>query len=219
MTTKTKGLNAAVKEQAKEIVTGGADIRPRLAEVVSRAGCQFRQSEEGLISLVRAAVDGAREGLSKSVPADRDDVLRQVMDALGDGLSQTALAGQLALQEAVSASRQYTNDDLLRLRDDLTAVRDMFTDTVGQGLRTTKELTASQATNAMTHAERVAKALGPVFTELFDAIEQHPVILAREGFEAGINAGKTATGSLFQALGRMLQQAGEELRRERKADE
>lgn len=213
-TTTTKDLNSAIKSQAKEIVANGSDIRPRLAGAFTQAAWQSQESGDGLVSLVRAAVDGARQGLDKTVPKDRDDVLRQVLDALGDGLSQTALAGRLAIQEAVSASRQYTTEDLVRLRDDLTAVRELFGETVSTGLKTCKALTAGQVATATTHAGRVAERLAPKFTEVLNAAQHHPVTLAREGLRAGVAAGQGAAGSLFQALGRMLQRAGDEMSRE-----
>lgn len=218
MSTTTKDLNTAVKAQTEEIVTSGKDIRPRLAEVVTQSACKSQESGDGLVALIRAVIDGAREGLDKSVPKDRDDVLRQVLDALGDGLSQTALAGQLAIQEAVSTSHQYTGEDLARLRDDLTAVRQLFAETVRNGLKTGKALTAGQVATAMTHADRVAERLRPVFTQVLEAARQHPVTLAREGLKAGVAAGEGAAGSLFQSLGRMLQRAGDEMRRENKPD-
>jgi hypothetical protein len=212
MSTTTTDLKAAVKTQAEEIVTSGADVRPRLAEVVTQAGWRSQQSGEGLVALIQAVIDGAREGLAKAVPEDRDDVLRQVVEALGDGFARTALAGQLAVQEAASSSRQYAKEDLARLRDDLTAVRDLFTETLDRGLRTCQALTADQVTAARIHADHVAERLGPAVTRALDAVRQHPVDFAREGFQAGVSAGKGAAGSLFQALGCMLQRAGDELR-------
>lgn len=212
MSTTTTDLNAAVKAEAEEIVTSGADVRPRLAEVVTQNACQSQQSEEGLVGLIRAVMDGAQAGLARAVPKERDDVLRQVVDALGDGLSQTALAGQLAVQEAFSISRQYRKQDLARLRDDLTAVHDLFTETVARGLASCKALTAGQIAAAQTHAKRVAQRLGPVFERVYDAVREHPVDFAREGLQAGASMGQGAAGALFHALGRMLQRAGDELR-------
>jgi hypothetical protein len=66
----------------------------------------------------------------------------------------------------------------------------------------------------MTHAGRVAERLGPDLTKVLDAVRQHPVVFARESLQAGVSAGQGAAGSLFQALGRMLQKAGDQLRRE-----
>lgn len=214
MSTTTRDLDTAVKIEVEEIVASGTNIRPRLTEAIKQAACQSEQSGSGLVGLIRATVEGARVGLARAVPADRDDVLRQVVDALGDGLSQTALAAELAVQEAVSNSRQYTEKDLARLRDDLTGVRELFTETVGQGLKTCKALTAGQVATAMSHVERVANRLRPEVARALDAVQKHPVVFAREGLRAGISAGQGAAGSLFQALGRLLQRAGEGMRGE-----
>jgi hypothetical protein len=79
-------------------------------------------------------------------------------------------------------------------------------------------LTTGQVAAAREHAERVVERLGPALTQALDAVRQHPVAFIREGLEAGASAGQCAAGSLFQALGRMLQRAGDELRRESKPD-
>lgn len=160
-TTTTVDLNA-VKSQAKEIVTSGTDIRPRLTEVVTHYASDAQQSGQGLVALVRAVIDGAREGFGRSVPKDQDDSLRQVVDALEDGLSRTALAAELTMQEAASSCRRYTKEDVVHLRDDLTAIRAMFAETVSEGLSTGKALTASQLAAVKTHIARVGAAWADV---------------------------------------------------------
>jgi hypothetical protein len=159
-------------------------------------------------------IDGALAGLTRAVPKDRDDALCQVVDGLGDGLSQAALAGRLALEEASSASRKFTGEDLARLRDELTAVRDLFAETVERGLSAGKAFTTDQAAAARRHADRVAQRLAPAVAHALDTVRQQPVTLARESLQTGVSAGKCATGALFQALGRMLQRAGDQMRQE-----
>jgi hypothetical protein len=209
----TADSNAAVKAQAEEIVTSGTDIRPRLAEVVARSAGEARHSG-GLVTLVRAVIDGSREGLTRAVSQDREGTLRQVVDALADGLSLAALAGQLALQEAGASSRQYAKEDLTDLHDDLSAVHDLFAETVERGVSAGKALTTGQVAAARRHAERVAEHLKPAIARALDAVRQHPTAFAREGLQAGVSAGQCATGALFQALGRMLQRAGDQMRQE-----
>lgn len=216
MSTTTTDLDAAVKTQAEQVVAGGTDVRQRLADVVAQHAGESLNSG-GLVALVRATIEGAREGFARSVPQNRDDALRQVVDGLGDGLSRAALAGQLALQEAAGSSRQFEKGDLTRLRDDLTAVRDLFAETIDQGLAAGKAFTTAQIAAARTHAERVAERLDPAVTQVLDAVRQHPLAFARESIRAGAGAGQCATGALFQALGRMFQRAGDELRQDRKS--
>jgi hypothetical protein len=213
MSTTTTDPTAAVKAQAEQIVTSGTDIRPRLAEVIAQNAWR-PQRPGGLIELIQAVTDGAREGLAKSVPQDRDDVLRQVVDALTDGLSRTALAGQLALDEAASAFRQYTAEDLSRFSHDLRAVHDLFTETVDRGLTTAKALTTAQVAAARTHIGRVAERLRTELKVLNDHVREHPEAFARESLRAGASMGRCAAGSLFEAIGRMLSRAGEQMTRE-----
>jgi hypothetical protein len=213
MSTTATDPTAAVKAQAEQIIGSGTDVRQRLAEVVAQHAGEAPHAG-GLVALVRAVIDGAREGFDRSVPQNREDALRQVLDALGDGLSQAALAGQLALQEAAGSSRQFEKGDLTRLGDDLTAVRALFAETIDQGLAAGKAFTTAQVVAAKTHARRVAERLDPVVTRALDAVRQHPLAVAREGIQAGVGAGQCATGALFQALGHMLQRAGDQMRRE-----
>jgi hypothetical protein len=212
MSITTTKANSAIQAQAEEIVASGADVRSRLTEVVTGNACTSEQSGEGLVGVIQAVMDGARAGLARAVPNDRENVLRQIVDALGDGVSQTALAGRLAVQEAVSASRQYTKEDLARFRDNLTAVRELFTETVEQGLKSGKAMTASQISAAKSHASRVAERIGPAIAQALEVIGQHPAAFAREGLAASVSAGQSAAGSLFDAFGRMLVRAGTQMR-------
>jgi hypothetical protein len=204
MTTTTNDLNATVRAQVEEIVASGTEVRSRLAEVVTRNACRSQQSTEGLVGLIQAVMDGARTGLVRAVPENRDDGLPQVIDALGDGLSRIALAVRLALQEAAGSFRLYATEDLARLSKDLKAVHDLFREIVDTGLTACKALTTDQDAVARTQAARVAERLRAELEALNDFIREHPFEFAGEGPRARVNA----AGALFQVLGRMLEPAG-----------
>jgi hypothetical protein len=163
--------------------------------------------------------DGAREGFARAVPQNQGNTLRQLVDALGDGVSQSVLGARLALAEAAGSSQRFRDEDLARLRDDLTAVRDLFVETVDRGLRAGKALTTGQLAAARRHAERAADQLRPMVAQALDAVRQHPAEFAREGLGAGASAGESAAGALFQAIGRTIGQAGDHLRRMGQPDE
>jgi len=205
--------NATVKAQAEEIVADGKNIRSQLSHVVAR-NANERERSGGLVDLVRTVIDGARKGLAKATPEEKDDSLRKVVDALGDGLSHSALAAQLALKEAAGSSRRFANADLARLRDELASVRDHFTETIDRELAVGKTFTKEQAAAARRHAERVAERVGPALETALDAVRQHPLEVAKESIAAGVSAAQSAAGSLFQAVGQMLERTGHELRHE-----
>jgi hypothetical protein len=212
-TTTISNVQSAVTPQVEKIVASGKDVRGQLTKLISEAACRCQETGEGFVELTRSVIDGAREGIEKSVPKDRDDVVRQVVDALGDGLSQTALAARLAVEEAVSSSRRFAEKDVGRLRDDLTAVRDLFAETVTKCLQTGKALTESQIASARTHASRVAERMGPVCSEVVEVIRKNPATFARESIQAGVSAGQGAAVSLCEALSRSLKRAAEDLDR------
>ena len=212
-TSPASDVRANIEPQVRKIVAGGEDIRRRLSKVISEAACRCRETGKGFVELTRSVIEGAREGMEMGVPKDREDVLRRVVDALGDGFSQTALAARLAVEEAGSSSRRYTENDLHRLRDDLTAVRDLFAETVTQSMKAGKALTESQIASVKTHASRVAERMGPVLAEAFETVQKNPVAFARESVQAGVSAGRGAAESLFEAASRLLQRAADELDR------
>jgi hypothetical protein len=212
-TTTVSDVQAAVKPQVQKIVASGEDIRRQLTKVVSEAACRCQETGEGFVELTQSVIEGARAGLEKSLPKDRDDVVRQVVDALGDGLSQTALAARLAVEEAVSSSRRFAEQDVGRLRDDLTAIRELFEETVTKCLQSGKALTESQIASAKTHASRVAERMAPICNEVAEVIRKNPATFARESLEAGVSAGQGAAASLREALSRSLKRAAEELDR------
>jgi hypothetical protein len=215
-TTTLNEVRENVRLHVDKLVAEGEDVRRRVAEVVSQEACRCQESGKGFVELIQSVIDGARDGLEKALPRERDNVLREVVEALGDGLSQTALAARLAVEEAVSSSRRYREQDLTRLGDDLTAIRSLFEETVAQSLKKGKQLTADQIANAKTHATRVADSLTPVFTEFFDTVRQNPVAFARQSINGGVSAGQGAAESLCTSLSRLLKQAGCELERTRK---
>ena len=214
MSTTTTDPNAAVKAQAEEIVTSGTDIRPRLAEVVAQNACESQQSG-GLVALIRAVIDGAREGLDRAVPQDRDAVLRQVVDALGDGLSQAALAGQLALQEAAGSSRQFEKGDLASpaRRPDRGSRPVHGDDRPGVGRPARRSRPHRSPPPGGTPSASRSGSGRPSRRPSTPSGSTRSPSPGRASRPAPAR-GRCAAGALFQALGRMLQRAGDRMRSE-----
>lgn len=216
MTTQSTNPSAAAKSEAEQIVASGKEIRPRLTEVVAQAAETAQKSGQGLVALAQAVLEGAQEGLEKSVPADPNDVLRQVVDALGDGLSQAALAARLAVEEARSAGREFAQEDMTRLRDDMQAINCMFAETVSRTLKSFGSMTGNELSNLASHAWCVKERLSPVVGSVLDAIRRDPILLGKEGLQASVSVARCSAGTLFHALGSMLERASQQLRQQEK---
>ena len=117
--------NAKVKDTVAAIVAEGQNLRAKVSEVVTDAADKASTTRTGLIDLSRSVLDGAVAALDKSVSRDPDSILRQVIDGLGDGLSTTALATRLAMEEAKAEQKRFAEEDLSTTTRDLRAVGDL----------------------------------------------------------------------------------------------
>lgn len=212
MTSETTNPLAAVEAQAEEVVASGSEIRTRLSQAIALAAEKSQEAGHGLVALAQAVLQGARQGLEKATPAEPDDVLRQVVDALGDGISQAALAARLAVEEARGSGRHFAQEDLIRLRDDLQAINGLFGEAVSRTLKDCRTMSAAQLGNVATHAARVGERLGHTIAAVLEAVRRDPIQLGKEGLRAGVSTSRHAVGALFGAVGRLLQHAGERLR-------
>lgn len=212
MTPEVSSPVEAARSEAEKIVASGAEIRPRLSEAVARAAEQAQRAGQGLAGLAQAVMEGAREGFEKSVPEDRQDVLRQVVDALGDGFSRAALAARLAVEEATTAGRQFANEDLARLRGDMQAINDLFAESAWRAWKSCRSFTALEWSSLTAHAARVGGRVGPVVGSVLEAIRRDPILLGKESVRGGVRAGRHAVGALFGVLGGMFERAGRRLR-------
>ncbi len=209
--TNKSGISTSIEEQVRQIVQQGEEFRNRLTDFVKQSAATAQQTSE---ELIQSVIKGAEEGAAQSKSVNKEHVLYQVIDALGDGFEQTALAGQLAIEEAKSNLQSFADEDIARLRNDLSSIHSLFTETITKALNSTGDLTSGEITNATTHADSIAKKLGPVVAEVLDVIRAQPLEFAKEGLQSGAAAGRSATGALFQSLGQMLQKAGDKLRQE-----
>jgi hypothetical protein len=164
-----------------------------------------------LIDLSRSVVDGAVTALDKSVPRDPDSVLRQVIDGLGDGLSTAALATRLAMEEAKAERKRFAEEDLSRMTRDLRTIGDLFVDTVSQAASKVKSMTATELGALRRHSEQTKKRFLPSVSSALASITEQPLQFGKELIEAGVKMSQQALGSLFAAIGRQLEKAGQRL--------
>lgn len=214
MNSQQEGWNVSVENRVAAIVAEGSDLRSRISKVVTDGADKMPASQRGLIDLSRSVLDGAVGAIDKAVPRDRDNVLRQVIDGLGDGLSTAALAARLAMEEAKSEEQRFADEDLSRITTDLRTVGDLFVDTVSQAASKFKSKSGSELSTLRQHAEQAMKRALPSINAALISIEEHPLQFGKESVRAGVNLTRQALGSLFTALGRQLDKASKQLLRE-----
>ena len=202
----------SVRDQVQAILAGGGDVRRQVGAVVARASEEVQRSGKSLLELARSVVDGAGDALRKgAAAAPAEGALRQVIDGLGDGLSRAAISTRMALEEARAKGRQFASEDLKKVGDDLASLTRMYSQTITEALSKVRTEASSEVAGLKDHAEVVLNRIRPSLQSALEALKQDPVGLGKESLDAGIAATRHAAGSLFAAMGKLIQEAGHKL--------
>lgn len=201
-----------IGERAQEIASEAKDVRTRVRDLVSKAASDGRKTLRELGDDAREILKGATEGVSDVAEEHRGEVLGEVIDGIGDGLTRAANATRLAIEEAEGRGERFAEEDLKRTMDDLRSLETMFVDTVRNLSTSARDSVWAEVKDAASHAKRAGESMRPSIQSALEAATRHPVKLAGETASAGVAVTRQAAGSLFQAVGGLLQGAGDALR-------
>lgn len=204
-------LIAKIRSEAESIVGEGGDIRGKVKRLVAQVAEQAQQSGQGLAGLAQSVMESAVDTVNKSLPENPNSTLRQVIDGLGDGLAQAALATKMAVSESVSNSKSFAEEDLQKVVSDVKTLKEMYLQTMTDALGKLKNMTASQLSDLQSHAANAQKSVLPALQSAFEAAYAHPVELGKESVQSGFEFSKQSVGGLFAAMGKLLQDAGQKL--------
>lgn len=201
-----------VQQQAEAIVSGGGDVRARIARLVAETSSTFQRSGEGLITLARSVLTGAGDAFEKGASSvSPGSSLRQVIDGLGDGLTSAATSARLALEEARSKGQRFASEDLHTIKRDLGSLTSLYAQTISDALARVRSEATAELGDLKEHADRARDRVIPSVQSALDAAVADPIGVGKDSVQAGLAASRHAAGSLFSAIGKLLQQAGEKL--------
>jgi len=194
--------------RAEAIVRRGRDVRQYTATSVAAATQRAHGVADGFVDISRATIAGAVRAVDAALPADRDGVLREVVEGIGDGLAITALAAELALHEGGGSVARYAREDLDRLAEAFRSVSHRFVDGVVAGAVRVGGRTAGDVKALRDHALVTLQRVEPSFAAAIGAAGRDPLELGRQALGAGVAAAHGAAGALFTAVGRKLEGLG-----------
>ena len=209
MSETTRSAESDVRDKVEVIVAEGGDVRAKVTALVAEASHKAQQSGQGLLALARSVMDAATDALNKgvsSVPAD--GTLRQVIDGVGDGFSRTATSAKMAMEEARSQGKQFAEQDLHKIKEDLTTLTSLYAQTVTNAASKTRSEASAGLSSLLEHAEQARDRMLPALKSALDAVIQDPKGMGKESLQAGLAASQHAAGTLFTTMGRFLQEAG-----------
>jgi len=205
-------MSEPLESKVGRAVEEDEDVRERVREAVEEEASAEPESRSfSLTELSQRTVDAAIEAIDRAAPKDPESTLRKVVDGLGDGLERSAQATRLAVEEAASEGRAYAQEDLRRVADDFRTLGEMFVGAVDHALRSASQRTGRQWDNVRDHVKRTYDGIRPSITDAARAAAEHPVGLAGESAGAAVKGAREVAGSLFNAVGGLLQRAGDTL--------
>lgn len=209
----SESLAARVRKQVEELIKRGGDLRSETSRLVSEASVNAQKAAGGLEALVKAVADGAVAGAKETMPEHSESALRSVVDGLTDGLTKSAQALKLALEEATANGTRFAKDDLTKVGQDFRSLGNIVLDIIKGSATAIGGHAKDQANTLATHAKQTFQAALPPLEAALHAAQQDPLKLGREAASAGGSAARQAASALFTELGTLFQKAGEKLRR------
>ena len=209
---KTADVMTQLKAQTEALVKRGDDVRAGTARLVEEASGQFYHAKDGLNGLVKAVAEGAISGADQALPDASVSALKQVVDGITDGLTKSAQAVQLTVEEATASGSRFANEDLKKIVEDFRVVTTVLTDILTTAAEATGGHLKEQAKSLGEHAQTTLQNLRPGLESALHAAMDDPAKLGRETVQAGATAVRQAAGVLFSQLGKSLGQLGERLR-------
>lgn len=197
-----------VQQKAEDAVLSGKAVREEVAQAVSAVSEGALRVGGGFIDVAKSTMQGAAKGVVSAAAPESARTLRAVVDGISDGLTTTAQAAKLTLQEAAGGTARFAREDLDKLSSDFRVLGDSFVDVVGSAATRAGGHVAAQAAQLRAHATIALGRARPAFEAVIDAARQDPAGLARQTLTAGAAATRGALGALFTALGARLQSLG-----------
>ncbi len=202
--------------RAETIAAGGDDVREKVRRFVVDTVRERRLELDRLGALAEKMIGGAVAGVRNAAPDRSDSVLRDVIDGLGDGLSASAHATRLALEEARGRGETFAKEDLEKAVEDLRTLEGMLVDTVTRVGRGTSSFAGSQAKTLVEHAKRTAAHVRPSIESALAEAVKHPVKMTTETAATAAKAVPQAAGTLLRSMSGLLLAASDLLTGEAK---
>jgi len=178
--------------EIREAVSHGGDIEKTVRNLTLKAMHANGMDPESLKKIASAVMEGAHEGAQQKLShaSEQSQVAQsQIIHAvagLDTALAQLAGASKLALEEAASKAKQFSQGELARTRSDLESLESLFLDTLKHAATAAQGLIAETLHDLYTHAERNGTAVGAQLKDTLAVFAHQMSSTSRAQLEAGV---------------------------------
>ncbi|MDT8364024.1 MAG: DUF6781 family protein [Nitrosomonas sp.] len=179
-------------EEIREAVAHGGDIEKKVRELTLEAMHTHGLNPESLKKIATAVMKGVHEESQHAMAhateqshAAQTQII-QAVAGLDTAFAQLASASKLALEEAASKARQFSQDELSKTQADLESLETLFLDTLSHAAGAARGLIAETLQDLHTHAVRNGTAVGTQLKDTLAVLAHQAASTGRAQLEAGV---------------------------------
>lgn len=179
-------------EEIREAVAQGGDIEKKIRELTLEAMHTHGLDMESLKKIATAVMEGAHEGSQHALAHATEQShaaqtqIVQAVAGLDTAFAQLASASKLALEEAASKARQFSQGELTKTQADLESLETLFLETLSHAAKAAQGLIAETLQDAHAHAVRNGTAVGAQLKDTLAVLAHQVASTGRAQVEAGL---------------------------------
>ncbi|MFZ3179336.1 MAG: DUF6781 family protein [Methylocystis silviterrae] len=178
---------------------------------------------EALRRTMSAVVHGAREAVQQQMQetATQAQVSRtkiaEAVAGLDSALAQFAEASKLAMEEAAGQARKFSDEELVRTRDDLQSLETLFFDTLHGSASGAKGLADEALRDLAEHLKRNGTAVGGQIKDVMETLGRQMTTVGLIPLESGIQLARVSSDVLRKIAAGVLTAAADRVKPDQSA--
>jgi hypothetical protein len=210
-----KSTRSGHASHAHKIAKKGENVRDKVRDLTVRA---LRERDVGARDLSRVVDDvweGAKRGVHESVPQSQKNVLRQVLDGLGEAADAAVKAGAGVVRDARSRGETIAKKDAATAAKQVREAHGKFLDAAGTLARRLKGEARDEVADLVSRVRKAAPKVRSAAGDAVSSADGRLLELGGETVRAGSKIARKAIGGLMMATGGLLEGMAESIAPER----
>lgn len=188
------------------------DIRRRVHDLVEKSLTKGTISGAEVRTAVTAAMEDLRTAVAEALPKDREHVLHQAFDGMGDAVAAAIRSAEVGWRKTKAAGKRMTRSDVGSFVESMRSIESDFLDAVAETARGLKGESEKVLGDLAGRARKAGTQVGPAARSAIEVASAHGPELAVEAMKAGTRAAANVTGQIALGMSGLLSGFGTALR-------
>jgi Family of unknown function (DUF6781) len=199
-----------LEAEIHDAVAQGKNVEEAVRHLTLKAMNASRLDINSLRRIINAVMQGAREGAYHKLEHASDQSqtaqtqIASAVAGLDSALASFAEASKLAVEEAASRAKKFSDTELAQTRSDLESLESMFLDTLSDTASTAKGLVAETLRDLVSHAKRNGTVVGEQLKQTLATLTQQMSSVSHAQLEAGVKLAQSTADFVSKAAAGVL---------------